>query len=99
MNTVIETNRRKIPLEDTRFREHRPPDPNLGNGGVAAASAIQWSWACRKVEPVPLEPLEITAPALPSPGDLAVVRVQKAGFPKYLTPAENRRPPLYTGTR
>src|SRR6266567_658167 len=99
MNTVIETNRRKIPLEETRFREHRPPDPNLGNGGVAAPSATQWSWACRKVEPVPLDPLEITGQAIPLPGDLAVVRVQKAGFHKYLTTAENRRLRLYPGTQ
>src|SRR6266567_3023596 len=99
MNTVIETNRRKIPLEETRFREHRPPDPNLGNGGVAAPSATQWSWACRKVEPVPLDPLEITGQAIPLPGDLAVVRVQKAGFHKYLTTAENRRLRLYPGAQ
>ncbi len=99
MNTVIETDRSQIPVEETRFREQRPPNLNLGNVGVAAPSAIQWSWACRKVEAMPFMPLEETASAPPLPGDLALVRVQKAGFHKYLTTAENRRWRLYPGAQ
>src|ERR1041385_3286092 len=35
----------------------------------------------------------------PAPGDLAVARVEKAGFHKHLTTAENRRLRIYPGVQ
>jgi hypothetical protein len=99
MNAVIETNPSRIAFEETHFHEHYPLDINPGNARPPSACSIQWSWACRKLEPIPLVPLEDSASGPPLPGDLALVRVKKVGFHKYLTTAENRRLRLYPGAQ
>src|SRR6266511_2830290 len=98
MNFLIETTPSKIRAEEPFFSWHVPAARNSGKA-AAAPSLIQWSWACRKLETVPAVPLEDAASAAPVPGDLAVVRVEKAGFHKYLTTSENRRMRLYPGAQ
>src|SRR5262245_40205358 len=68
-------------------------EPNLGQPSLPP---MQWSWACRKLgshPPVLLEDLEPLAP--PKAGDVALVRVEKTGFHKYIITADNRRLRLY----
>jgi hypothetical protein len=95
MNTIAATNPSQTAFEETRFREYNPLDLNSGRAREASPGTIQWSWACRKVESTALVPLEDSASAPPLPGDLALVRVQKAGFHKNLPTAENRRLRIY----
>ncbi len=95
MNEVIETNRREL-----RTRELSSPRQFSleSNSGAAAVPPIQWSWACRKLASGPSLLLEEdfeTAP--PRPGDVALVHVERAGFHKYLTTADNRRLRIYPG--
>src|ERR1051326_2297992 len=67
----------------------------------ASAPTVQWSWACRKLRA--RDPVVVAAHPSPShqpaAGDLALVRVDKTGFHKQLTTADNRRMRLYPGAR
>ena len=99
MNTNVATNPSQTAFEETSFRKHNPLDLNSARARAVSPDAIQWSWACRKVESMPLLLLDDSASAPPLAGDLAVVRVEKAGFHKYLTTAENRRLRLYPGAQ
>ncbi len=96
MKTLIETNPSRDGIEETVVSRYFPPEPNTDKGG---APSLQWSWACRKLDALPLAALEDSRSAPPMPGDVAVVRVEKAGFHKYLTTAANRRLRLYPGAQ
>ena len=88
MNDVIETN-----PSEFRFREHVFPGqfPLESNSGQARLISIHWSWACRKLNELRPGSLEDCVSTPPRPGDVALLRVDKAGFHKQLTTAENRR--------
>ena len=94
MNDVIETN-----PSEFRFREHVFPGqfPLESNSGQARLISIHWSWACRKLNELRPGSLEDCVSTPPRPGDVALLRVDKAGFHKQLTTAENRRLRLYPG--
>jgi len=99
MNTVIETNPGEIGVEESLLPVHTARSPNSAQGGAASPGVIHWSWACRKLACAPRVPLEYSGSAEPTPGDLALVRVERAGFHKHLTTTENRRLRLYPGAR
>lgn len=88
-SALIQTEPSQVSTGQTDFPARCTPTTNL----------IQWSWACRKVECTLRPPVEDSISAPPSPGDLALVRVQKPGFHKYLTTAQNRRLRLYPGAQ
>ena len=97
MNTVTETNLSEIGVEENIFPWRLGPGPHSGKAVMASPGVVHWSWACRKLKSVPRVPLENPGSSGPSPGDLALVRVEKTGFHKQLTTAENRRLRLYPG--
>src|SRR5258708_39327023 len=104
MNSVIQTNGiESLPAELGRkdlFRQSSSPaQSQLRAMRTPSPYAVQWSWACRKLEAVTGMPLEDSPAAPPAPGDVAVVQVEKSGFHKYITTAENRRLRLYPGTQ
>ena len=97
MNSVLETD--PTGIEETLSTWNIPPKPHSRQIPGESANAVYWSWACRKLEVMPRLPLEDSASAAPEPGDLALVRVDKIGFHKYLTTTENRRLRLYPGAQ
>src|SRR6266571_4558716 len=60
-----------------------------GRASAPAANTIQWSWACRKLATLPGVVLAEAASPPPVPGDVGLLRMEKPGFHKYLTTAEN----------
>jgi len=92
MNNVIETNASEFSVREPAFPGQFPLEPNSGR---ARPAAIHWSWACRKLNGLRLGSLEECASAPPRPGDVALLRVEKSGFHKHLTTADNRRLRLY----
>src|SRR5436190_3105203 len=80
--------------EETIFPRQFTPEPNSEHGAVPP---MQWSWACRKLGLQSSSVLEDFGSAPPRAGDVALVRVEKSGFHKYLITADNRRLRLYPG--
>jgi hypothetical protein len=99
MNSVIEINPIGVRTEQPFLPQSILSEPNPGKAAAPSAGAFQWSWACRKLELAPDLRMEQPGRARPLPGDLALVRVEKTGFHKYLTTAENRRMRLYSGAQ
>src|ERR1051325_4176300 len=107
MNTLIESNdietgQRQAGMEETLLASKSPrglhPEPAAAAAPVA--NAVQWSWGCRKLESLACAELDASpSSAPPAPGDLAVARVEKMGFHKHLTTAENRRLRIYPGVQ
>jgi hypothetical protein len=67
-------------------------------GPKSKMPVIYWSWACRKI--TSLQGLVLEDPVLPrppSPGDVALVRVERTDNEEYITTAENRHLRLYPG--
>ncbi len=96
-------------LVDTPLIESTPGERVAGTAGLLRRFAsepisvqtdvppMQWSWACRKLRPNSSVLLEDFDSPPPSVGDVALVRVEKTGFHKYLITADNRRLRLYPG--
>jgi hypothetical protein len=100
MNTVIETLPANLGIEENLLPWGLPNTTNRVGAAAPASDEVHWSWACRRLDclaaPVPLDNSKA---AKPVPGDLALVRVEKAGFHKQLTTADNRRMRLYPGAQ
>src|SRR6266496_878056 len=88
----------KIGIEENLFPRFRL-EPNAARPGATAPGAMYWSWACRRLSSLTWDALEDAATAPPAPGDVALMRVEKTEFHKYLTTAENRRLRLYPGAQ
>lgn len=86
------------PLLPTPNRPERNPG-RAAEAGLVGGMAVQWSWACRKVQSASRLELEENPSAPPMPGDLALVRLDTMGFHKHLTTCENRRLRLYAGVQ
>src|ERR1051326_5559346 len=99
MNTLLETPPNAIGTEEDLSPWNVPPKPNSRQADATSPGVFHWSWACRKLESVPRLPLEQAPVGGPVPGDLALVRVEKIGFHKYITTTENRRLRLYPGAQ
>jgi len=107
MNTLIEsrvsprTPSSSTGVEETLFPTPSTPERNSGRAaeGLVGGMAVQWSWACRKVQAAACLELEETPSAPPVPGDLALVRLDTMGFHKHPTTCENRRLRLYPGVQ
>src|SRR5258706_5779504 len=100
MNTVIETKFNGNKRDGNGADEPVYPvtiasEPDPVKTTTPAPTSIQWSWACRKLASLPCMALADAASSPPLPGDVALMRVEKPGFHKYLTTAENRRLRLY----
>src|SRR5689334_2293229 len=99
-NTLVETSPDGSVVGETVFPGRFNPELNMNNGnGQTDVPPMQWSWACRKLGSHPSVLLEEFGTAPPSPGDVALVRVEKTGFHKYYITADNRRLRLYPGAQ
>src|ERR1044071_1633931 len=87
-----------IGIEETLFPHFRL-EPTAPQPGAGAPGTVYWSWACRRLASQRCESLEEPASAAPAPRDVALMRVEKTEFHKYLTTAENRRLRLYPGAQ
>jgi len=86
-------------VDETVFSDSFFPEADAGRSAAATPGLIQWSWACRRLASLPYGSLEPAASAAPVPGDVALMRVEKTVFHKFLTTAENRRMRLYPGAQ
>jgi hypothetical protein len=98
MSTVIETYPPGIGLAETIF-PWSPAEPGPALAGAPASGEIRWSWACRNLPCLSSVPVADSTSGQPVASDLALVRVERTGFHKQLTTADNRRMRLYPGAQ
>lgn len=73
----------------------QPDRPTLADS--LGTSLPKWTWSCRELVPHRHYPLVSDQSAPPSPGDVALVQIEKLGYHSKITTSDQGRLRLYTG--